>query len=405
MTGSRSPSAVSDRGAVVFSCVGHFFNHLFEPAFFVVALVLPAAFGISYETALTLIVGGKVLFGVAAPLAGWLGDRWSTTGMMAIYFLGMGGAAIWAGFAGGPWEMAMALTLLGLFGSIYHPVGIAWLVRSATRRGKALGINGIFGSLGPAVAGIGAGLMIEISGWRSAFIVPGILVFLVGLTFVALIYRGAITDHRADIRPEPVPERRDTVRAYTVLALAMLCGGLVYQSTQAALPKLFDERLDGLFGGGTLGPGTAVMLVYGFSALMQVFAGHLADRYSLKTVYLTFWLLQAPMLGAVAALSGIPLIGAAMLMVMLNTGALPAENMLLAKYTPPQWRATAYGFKFVVGFGVASLGIPLVGLLRATTGDFAWLFGLLAGVAVLMAAAALRLPQDTRPAPVPVPAE
>ena len=31
--------------------------------------------------------------------------------------------------------LAIGLTAIGLFGSIYHPVGVAWLVRNAENRG------------------------------------------------------------------------------------------------------------------------------------------------------------------------------------------------------------------------------------------------------------------------------
>jgi MFS family permease len=383
------------KNAVLFSCVGHFFNHFFEPTFFVVALVLPSVFGISYEAALALIIAGKVLLGVMAPLAGWIADRWSAPGMMAVYFLGMGGAGIACGLVDDPWMLGVALTALGAFASIYHPVGIAWLVRSAQSKGKALGINGIFGSLGPAVAGISAGALIEVFGWRWAFLVPGTAMVLCGLWFITLMRMGKITDHKAPTAAHKYGAPGDTRRAFLVLALGMLVGGLVYQATQAALPKVFDDRLGGLLGQGAIGPGMAVMLVYGFSALMQVTAGHLADRYSLKWVYLLFWLVQAPLLAVAAVASGAPLLVTAMLMVTCNTGSLPAENMLLARYTPERWRATAFGVKFVLNFGMAAVAVPIVGLVRQSTGDFLMLFAGLAVLAACVALYALRLPAQS----------
>ncbi len=391
---------VQARTALGFSCAGHTISHIFEPIFYVVALVLPARFGISYEAALALIFAGKLMFGLAAPLAGWLGDRWSATGMMAAYFLGVGASALWAGLAGGPAEMAVALTVLGVFGSIYHPVGIAWLVRTAVNRGQALGFNGAFGALGPALGGVSAGVLIDVFGWRAAFLVPGVLTLAIGAGFVWMLARGVVIETKTDARPEPAPDRRDTVRVYIIIAMTMLVGGIIYQATQASMPKVFDERLGSawgtLFGDGASGVGVAVMLVYTIAGVFQILTGHLADKLSLKTVYVGMYVLQAPVLALAAAATGLPLLFTMILMVSFNIGALPAENSLLARYTPTRWRSTAYGLKFVLAFGVSGLALPLIGVIRATTGDFALLFLVLAALAALVVVAGVRLPDERR---------
>lgn len=393
---------VQARTALGFSCVGHSISHIFEPIYYVVALVLPQHFDISYESALALILGGKLMFGLAAPAAGWLGDRWSATGMMALYFLGIGGSAIWVGLANSPLEIAIALGFLGLFGSVYHPVGIAWLVRMAVNRGRALGINGAFGGFGPALGGLMAGVLIDAAGWRAAFLVPGAVTVAVGLGFLWMVARGVIIETRVDARTDPAPDRRDTVRVYMVIALTMLVGGIIYQATQASMPKVFDDRLGGLLGDGASGVGLAVMLVYALAGLFQILTGHLADRFPLRTVYVTMYVLQVPVLALAATAAGLPLLLIMLMMVSFNIGALPAENSLLAKYTPPSWRSTAYGLKFVLAFGISGLAVPLVAWIRAATGDFSLLYLILAALAALVIAVGIRLPREDRPTPAPV---
>lgn len=383
----------SARLALAFSSVGHTFNHLFEPIFFVVAgLTLPDALGISFAEVVALALGGKILLGAAAPLAGWLGDRWGAANMMGVYFIGQGSAAVLVGFAETPWQIAGALAVLGLFASIYHPVGIAWLVRNAENRGTALGINGIFGSLGPAIAGTLAAVLTEAFGWRSAFVIPGLAMLAVGIAFCAVVGRGTIVDTGVDRKPDPAPDRRDTVRVYSVFALTMLCSGFIYQATQAALPKFLHQRAGADLGEGLLGVGAAVSVIYLCGALAQFVGGRLADRWPLKWVYLAFWLLQAVGLSLATTAAGLPVVVAAMVMVFANSGSLPPENALFARYTPARWRATAFGVKFVLAFGVSTIALPAVGWIHAATGAFTWLFGAMVAMAAVSILAGLGLP-------------
>lgn len=381
------------RAALSFSCIGHLYAHVFEPIFYIVALVLPGELGLPYEQVLALIVAAKLLYGVLAPAAGWLGDRWSTVGMMAVFFIGLGLSAMAVGLTDTPLALSVALAATGLFGSIYHPVGISWLLRNAVDKGKAIGFNGVFGGIGPAVAGLIAGGLIETIGWRYAFILPGATAVVTGLVFLWFLHRGLVVETKADRAPTAAASKGDTIRAGIVLTVTMLCAGLIYQATQPALPKLFSERLDDSIG--VAGAAFAVTAVYLVAGLMQVVAGHLADRYPAKTIYVFSALSQGPLLLLVAWGSGLPLVAAAMLAVVFNMAGIPAENLLLNKYTPSKWRGTAFGMKFVLSFGVSGLAVPLVSLIRGLTGGFETLFLLLAGSAVVVACAATLLPTET----------
>jgi MFS transporter, FSR family, fosmidomycin resistance protein len=382
--------------ALAFSCLGHGYSHLFAPIFYVVALTLEREFAMTHGAVVSLIVVGNVLFGVAAPFAGWLGDRWSTTGMIAVFFLGTGGGMIMTGLADGPLAVGIGLAVTGLFASIYHPVGIAWLVRNARAWGKTLGINGIFGGIGPAVAALSAGALIDIASWRAAFIVPGGVVLATGLLFCILCGRGVIAEREHDRRPTPKAARADAIRAFVVLSLTMLCSGMIYQATQPALPKLFSEHAGNLLQEGVLGASILVALVYLTAGAVQVLSGHLADRYPMKLVYAICFVLQVPFLFLASGLGGGALVVVAMLMVSLNVGALPAENGLVARYSPSDRRGLAFGLKFVLAFGISGFGVQLEAILYDLAGGFHWLFVVLGSLAAVGFAAACLLPSESR---------
>ena len=378
-----------------FSCVGHTFSHLFAPIFYVTVLALEGELGLSHGEAVSLIVVGNLLFGFAAPLAGWLGDRWSSVGMMGIFFVGTGVSMIMVGTSDSPFAIGLWLAATGLFASIYHPVGIAWLVRISVKTGTVLGINGIFGGLGPALAALMTGALIDFFSWRAAFAIPGALVLATGLLFYGFVARGWIFETKGDRKPPPTPpSRSDTIRVIGVLAFTMVCSGVIYNATQPALPKAFAIDFGAGGGAGIFGVSALVALVYTVSGLMQAFGGRMADIYPPRRVYLFCYLLQIPFLLLAGMVAGSPLVAVAIVMVCLNTSALPAENLLIARYTPQHRRALVYGLKFVLAIGVASLGVLLEGRIFDATGGFMWLFVVLAAFALAAAAAVFGLPVD-----------
>jgi FSR family fosmidomycin resistance protein-like MFS transporter len=388
------PSAALAQG---FSNIGHAYAHILTILYPTVVLALEPEWGMSYGELIQLMLWGQILFGVAALPTGWLGDRWSAVGMMVVYFVGTGAAAVLSGFARTPLELGIGLTLIGLFASIYHPVGMAWLIRTAVNRGRALGANGMYGAVGLAIAPLIAGVLTDQISWRAAFIIPGGSCMAIGLALLVAWRLGYIEEARNDLKPLPEPSRGDVVRAFFVLSLTMTCVGLIGQAFSVILPKLFTERLPDI-AGDTTGAGTLVMIVYLFAAMAQLVGGRLADRFPMRSVYIVMFLLQAPVLFLAAALTGWPLLGMSIAMVFINVAALPAENGLLARYTPGNWRATAYGAKFVLALGVSASAIPLSGWIFDTTGGFFWLFILLGALAAIVFAAAFLLPSDRTPA-------
>jgi MFS family permease len=265
----------------------------------------------------------------------------------------------------------------------------------------------MFGGLGPALAGVVAGGLLEWSSWRTVFILPGIIVAATGVVFIAAWLKGKLKDVKIHRAPEPRLDLNDTVRVYVILTLAMLVGGMFYQVAQSSLPKLFEERLGGLFGEGTSGIGLAIMIVYGVGGVMQILTGSMADKYALKRVYALFIFLQAPFILMAMGTDGALLFVAAVLMVTFNIGALPAENSLLAKYTPGKWQATAYGLKFIISFSFSGLGIYLTAKVKETTGSFELMYFAIAAALAVMALVTLSLPAEAKPAkaaPQPQPA-
>lgn len=376
----------SARLSFLFSSIGHFYVHMFM-AFFAIAVVTmadEALWQMPYEELLRLWTLGALMLGLGAIPAGRLGDRWSAPAMMAVYFLGLGACSILTGIADGPVFITVTLAGLGLFASIYHPVGIPWMIRGAGpgKVGKTLAVNGIFGSFGTAGAGLVAGALIDLSGWRATFILPGIVSVLTGMVMLWFLMRHRITDTGTAGKKSHNSSRGELIRVFLLLLISMFIGGVIYHVMQTALPKLFTEQLSGVLGNGAMGVGAVFAFVFILGGIMQIVGGILADRFPLKLVYVSCWFLQILVMSGLAASAGFGIVGFAALAVMVNVAALPAENMMLAHYTPAKQHGLAFGIKFVLAFVAAPVSIELVAWVKGTTGGFVWLF---AGVAMAAA--------------------
>src|SRR3546814_11221214 len=97
-------------------------------------------------------------------------------------------------------------------------------------------------------------------------------------------------------------------------------------ATQASLSKVFDLRRRDLAGEGALGIGALVALVYTAGGLMQLVGGWLADRYPLKPIYLSAFVLQVPVMALIASIGSLPLIALSIMTVILSAAALPRSE-------------------------------------------------------------------------------
>ena len=384
--------------AIAFSNLGHVYTHMFTILYASAVLHLPSVFGVGYGELLELASLGLVLFGVGALPAGWLGDRWSQVGMMVIFFLGLGAGSLVTGFASDTGTLFLGLSLIGLFASIYHPVGIAWLVACARKRGMTLGINAVFGGVGSAAAPVFVGVMIDYVSWRAAFVVPGAAALLAGLALWLAWRRGTVGDVRGDRIPPAKPGRGAMRRVFVVLTLTMACNGLVYTGLMHTLPKVFESGLSPALAGSYTEIGVYVGAVIAIASACSVVGGWLADRYSARTIYVACWLAMVVPVFVLTSTFGAVLLAVATFAMAFNAAFAAAENMLVAHYTPFQWRSLAYGAKFVLALGIGGLTVTLTGRTFEATGDFDLLYMLLTGAALTAALGAMMLPGSRRSA-------
>jgi MFS family permease len=380
----------NSRWLAPFINLGHFVDHLAMLVFPTVVIALAREWDRHYAELLPLTLGGFIAFGAFALPAGWLADHWSRYRMMVVFFVGIGAALFATGFAQTPWQIGLGLTLIGVFAAIYHPVGIAMLVAAPTKLGAALGWNGLYGNLGLAAAAIISGALMDFWGWRVAFFVPGVLCVAAGVAFLVLV-------------PDPGPvkkvsktiglqiDHRTMARIFAILLVATACGGVIFNSTTVAMPKVFDERLRALTQT-NVGVGALVAFVYTLAAFAQVAMGALIDRFEMRRLMIGVALLQIPLLAIAANLEGWPMLVAALAMMLAIFAQIPLNDAIVGKYVADEYRARVLSVRYVVSLGVAAVAVPLIAVLHRTEGGFRNVFLVLAALAAGMLAASLFFP-------------
>ncbi len=361
------------------------------------ALRLTTEWGMSYSELIPYATPGFIAFGVCAIPAGWLADKWSRQGMMLIFFIGIGLSSILTGMVNTPVQISISLTAIGIFAAIYHPVGLAMVVQGRQKMGIPLAVNGVFGNMGVACAALLSGFLIDASGWRSAFIVSGVASVFIGVVYLFFIRSEPMVnidtvgeESKATKEISADFPKNLVVRVFGVIFLTTAIGGLIFQSTTFALPKVFEERL-GLFADTATLVGWYTFLVFSVAAFAQLVVGYLIDKFPVRTVFASVAIMQAVFFLLMMQLSGVAALIIATGFMLFVFGQIPINDVLVGRMVRSEWRSRAYGIRYVVTFSVMASAVPFIALVHGTWG-FSALFGVLGVAASFIFIAALMLP-------------
>jgi MFS family permease len=367
-----------------YAATGHLMMHMFAAFYFVIVLAIEDDWNFSYDELINLWLLGSLLVGLGSIPAGWLSDRWSRSGMLAIMFIGLGASSILCGLSNNKFSLMINLSALGLFCSIYHPAGISWVVNTSKETGKALGFNNIFGGVGIGLGAFSSGLIIDMYNWNYAFIFPGLISIIIGIGLFLHIYQGKISfKNIISDKFKDNPEQNQLLKIAIIMLVSITCMSFVYQILQSSLPKVIDIRLAEKFDFGASQIGLIVSFIYIVSGLMNYIGGILADKYPEKNIYLIGILGQGILLFFIFSLSNYFLIIISLFIVAFNSSILPAENLLLAYFSPQKHQSLVYGIKFIVSFAIAPIALFLISTSYEVTKEFSYLY-LSSGILMLL---------------------
>jgi len=318
--------------------------------------------------------------------AGVIADRTQNQGrllLITFWWVAIGYAI--ASLAPNFWLLAVLLAFAGMGDAVWHPIATGILVRQMPgRRGQALGIHAVGGTLAEVLSPLMVGLLLTMLDWRNTLLVSTLPAILMGLAFI--LYSPSVpraTHHRIE-RSDLVELRRNwsSRKGFTLIA-----GISTYNMALIALmtitPLFLQRKIE--FNTGETGMIFAAAMLLG--AIGQPWVGRLSDTAGRLGVFIA-----GSILGLTAAIvAALPLaagwIAASLIVSMGTLVAIRSGVLAMALDFTGQREATTLGFVFVLMDGVGALGAVLAGFV----GDFQLRYALLLAAALSIVSIATML--------------
>ena len=377
--------------------IGHFLDHFMMLIFAKAAFDAGRHFGLSYDEIIIYGTLGLFLFGAAAPLAGWLADKYSRSLIIIIYPFGVSLGAFLCFLSSSPIMLGFSIGVIGFFAAIFHPVGIAMLIRDSNKVGVRLGVNGVWGNMGVAAAPVLTGFIILNSNWQLSFLVPSLICLIFGIAQLRGFKEIDVKEEKTKLKTS-----NGLIEGWKIVLLSLtmttLAGGFIFGSLTFLIPRIFEVNLSGISVDIAI-TGLLAGIVYAIASLSQVGVGYLIDRYSPKII-LGFVGIGQFLLIYLSSLYIDYALFFVMLMAMFFVfGQVPITDAILVRYVDDQWRARILSVKFLINLCAGASVLPLVSLFLGYGYTFSDLLTILSCLAIFVVISAYMLPKikDNKP--------
>ncbi len=384
-----SSKRISDR----FINFSHFIDHFIMLIFAKAAYDAGKYFNLSYDEIIIYGVFGFVLFGAIAPISAHLADKFSRSLLMVIFHFGIGFSSILAGLSNNVWFLSFSIGLIGVFASIYHPVGIAMLIKTNKNIGFRLGINGVFGNMGVAAAPLITGLLLTVGDWRICFIIPGIFCILYGVLFTINL-KNDISDSKNNNQSKKSVFAPNWKMALIALAISSSSGGFIFGAMTFLIPRYFEISMNNVSTSVAI-TGFLASIVFATASFAQIIVGWIIDRYSPKKVLLFMGFGQIIFIYFASLYQDYLLLFSMLVAMIFVFGQIPITDTIISRYVPDEWRNKVLSIKFLLNLSIGASVLPICGIFLQAGNTMDKLFFVMSLIAIFVAISALLLPNQT----------
>jgi len=368
-----------ERLAILGTSVSHLLSHAFILSFPVIVLFL----NVDY-TQIGILSGVLfITYGLTPLPGGWISDKLGER-LVLITYLTVSGVFSLLMVLINSFILLLPLAAgIGLAGGLYHPVGLSLMSKVfKENRGQAMGIHGVSGNIGLAIAPPLAVTIGELFHWNLILLPLGFLAF-IG-SFIFLWGRSLFENDTSSapveqlspvVKTDPTPISRFLVYVLIISA----CNGIIFDGVKAFINQYLVDAKN--FTNAQAGYLTGT-LVFAIGMGSQLIFGYLVDKKgSYRMLIVSFVLLFVSVVM-------IPILSAGMLIVWLAilgfalVSAQPGLNTMVAEASTDKMRGRAYGLNFFSNYGIGGFATPFVGFIADSyTPDY--IFYILAGFALI----------------------
>ena len=374
--------------------LGHLANDWPPSAIWILAPAIALSLDLSPTELGLLITIHSLGASIAYLPAGMLTDHVSDRGrllMLTFWWCGIG--YVLASFATDFWALALLLAIAGMGDAAWHPMATGVLVqRLPERRGEALGVHAMGGTLAEVVGPLMAGFLLGFLDWRTTLQLSAVPTLLMGVAFIWVARHvprstagglgRADFVHFLQVWSRPVGLRVIAMIAvYHMALMAMLSMSALFLQSDHG----FTAWQAGLvFAGGLM-----------LGSLLQPVVGRWSDTVGRKRIFVGGAVLAAACGMIVALASSATTIVAGIVAAMTLLVAVRSGVLAFAVEYTGKREGTTLGFVFVAMDGIGSVGAVLAGIVGEW--DLRYCFVLAAAFSALSIALAWAIPFATHP--------
>ena len=346
----EKPASILSYGLLVMT-VTHTLTHAFGQMHTTLFPVLKEEFNLSFQQLGLIAAIPPLCQSLLAIPTGLLSDRFGSKKMIIVSMVVACAGSLLASATQSPLMFIVAVSLLYINTTIYHPASYSFTTRlfRPRDRSKALGIHGAGGTFGMSIGPLSLAILMGYFafGWRQVYLfwfVP----LLIGILAVFLIRSEPRDD--AEVRPDPnTPQVQAKKLLTTSLALFLVFGGI-----RMVAGGMTNSFLSVYLVGSRGWDQTFTFTIIGSSSLMGIFAapigGFLADRFGEKKWILMVLAISYMCFGLAFAIPGtLPFVLMYLSHGFFNFLAMAANSALVAKLSPGRQRGLGYALFFLPG--------------------------------------------------------